>query len=52
VDLFIISCKPGSMVLSMPQFHFNIFVAGFRVRGVLRVYGWVILCRIGVREVW
>jgi hypothetical protein len=29
VVLFIISCKPGSAVLSVPQFHVNIFVAGF-----------------------
>jgi hypothetical protein len=29
VGLFIISCKPGNVVLSVPQFHVSIFVAGF-----------------------
>jgi hypothetical protein len=40
VRLFINSCKPGSTVLSAPQFHDSILVVGF-VYGVLRA------CRMG-----
>jgi hypothetical protein len=40
VGLFVIACSPGSAVLSAPQFHDNMLIAGF-VYGVLRV------CRMG-----
>jgi hypothetical protein len=33
VGLFVISCSPGNAVLSVPQFHISIFVAGF-VHGI------------------
>jgi hypothetical protein len=40
VGLFINACRPGNAVLSVPQFHDSMLVAGF-VYGVLRA------CRIG-----
>jgi hypothetical protein len=40
VGLFVNACRPSSAVLSAPQFHDNILVAGF-------VYGVLHACRIG-----
>jgi hypothetical protein len=37
VGLFINACRPGNAVLSIPQFHDSMLVAGF-VYGVLRAY--------------
>jgi hypothetical protein len=40
VELFVNACRLGSAVLSAPQFHDNILVAGF-------LYGMSRVCRIG-----